>query len=249
LPAVDLILDGFGGLAELSFDEGMRLQMLAEAQIFGALILAQAPDLHQISDHLSPAYNQSMPDRLYLSCWIQKFDDAGALRQFGKMLDRFPFSKLAKRGPVLRVYAIDHTEPPLFEREFPNDTDLAAMIEAAREFMDADCACEVETFWDLWQHDGGWELRPAPVTLSCFGSDFENDQDDHFRIEFGPDALFLPMPEIEGGLRMGQSNLQSLIHLVGDLERTLKLERRQLWSESGANFAEVLKQAVGYHVN
>jgi hypothetical protein len=57
------------------------------------------------------------------------------------------------------------------------------------------------------------------------------------------------MPEIEGGLRMGQSNLQSLIHLVGDLERTLKLERRQLWSESGANFAEVLKQAVGYHVN
>ena len=36
----------------------------------------------------------------------------------------------------------------------------------------------------------------------------------------------------------------------GQLKRSLKLDRRQLWSESGANFAEVLKQAVGtYHVN
>ena len=49
---------------------------------------------------------------------------------------------------------------------------------------------------------------------------------------------------------MGQSNVKSLLHLVGDLERVLDLERRQVWSESGANFAEVLKQALGtQHVN
>jgi hypothetical protein len=58
------------------------------------------------------------------------------------------------------------------------------------------------------------------------------------------------MPDFEGGLRMSQSNLKSLLHLVGDLEGALDLERRQVWSESGANFAEVLKQALGtQHVN
>ena len=31
------------------------------------------------------------------------------------MLRVFPFSKLAKRGPVLRIYAIQHVEPPLVE--------------------------------------------------------------------------------------------------------------------------------------
>ena len=161
------------------------------------------------------------------------------------MLERFPFSILARRGPVLRVYAIAHSEPPLLEREFLPGAEAADILEAASEFMKADCASEVETFWDLWQHDGEWKLLPAPVTLVCFGPAFENEVDDQLRIEFGLDALFLPMPEIEGGLRMGESNLKSLLHLVDDLERSLDLERRQVWSESGANFAEVLKETLG----
>ena len=166
------------------------------------------------------------------------------------MLERFPFSILAKRGPVLRVYAIAHSEPPLIEREFLPGAEPADILEAAHEFMQADCACEIETFWDLWQYDGDWKLLPAPVTLACFNPAFENEHGDHLRIEFGLDALFLPMPHIKGGLRMGESNLKSLLHLVGDLERVLDLDRRQVWSESGANFAEVLKQAIGtQHVN
>ncbi len=186
-----------------------------------------------------------MPDRLYLSGWVRGFTETNALRHFAKMAERFPFSILAKRGPVLRVYAIAHSEPPLIEREFLPGAEAADILEAAREFMQADCACEIETFWDLWQYDDDWKLLPAPVTLACFGPAFENEHGDHLRIEFGLDALFLPMPHIEGGLRMGESNLKSLLHLVGDLERALDLERRQVWSESGANFAEVLKQALG----
>jgi len=191
-----------------------------------------------------------VPDRLYLSCWVRGFTETNALRHFGKMLERFPFSRLSQRGPVLRVYALDHTEPPLLEREFLPDAAPDAILEAAGEFMHRDCACEADAFWDLWQHDGEWKLQPAAVTLACFGPAFENEHGDHLRIEFGRDALFLPMPEIAGGLRMGQSNLKSLLHLVGDLERALDLERRQVWSESGANFADVIKQALGtYHVN
>jgi hypothetical protein len=44
---------------------------------------------------------------------------------------------------------------------------------------------------------------------------------------------------------MQQSNLRSLLHLVGDIEKALPLDRRQVWSESGANFAAILQQAVG----
>ena len=191
-----------------------------------------------------------MPDRLYFSCRIRGFDEAKALRQFDKMLTAFPYSKLARRGPVLRIYAIDHAEPPLMEREFPVGADVSALQSDVREFMRADCAAEVDTFWDLWTFDEDWKLRPVRVTLICFGPEFEHDQDDHLRIEFGPDARFLPVPGLEGSLRMGQSNLKSLIKLTSDLGRSLDVESRQVWSESGANFAEVLKQAVSqYSVN
>jgi hypothetical protein len=172
------------------------------------------------------------------------------MRQFGKMLGAFPFSKLAKRGPVLRIYVIEHAEPPAMEREFPPGTEPETILLAARDFMHDDCACEVDTFWDLWQYDAGWKLAPAGVTLACYGPAFENEHEDHLRIEFGPDALFLPVASVEGSLRMGESNLKSLLHLVSDLERKLDLESRQVWSESGANFADVLKQTLGgYRVN
>jgi hypothetical protein len=191
-----------------------------------------------------------VPDRLYFSCKLRNADTENVLRQFGKLLAKFPFSKLAKRGPVLRVYAIQHAEPPLMEREFPSGTEVAVILDAAREFMHGDCACEIDTSWDLWQHDGDWKLQPAAVTLAAFGPEFDNEQGDQLRIEFGPDAKFLPIPNLEGSLRMGQSNLKSLLHLVSDLERSLDVQSRQVWSESGANFAEVLKQALGsYNVN
>jgi hypothetical protein len=191
-----------------------------------------------------------VPDRLYFSCRLRGTSESQILQQFGKLLAVFPFSKLAKRGPALRIYAIQAIEPPVFEREFPVGTEADVMVEAMREFLHSDCCCEINTFWDLWQYDGDWKLRPAPLTLSCFGPDFESEHGDHLRIEFGLDALFLPIPGVDGSLRMGQSNLKSLLHLVGDLERVLDIESRQVWSESGANFAEILRASLSaYNVN
>lgn len=185
-----------------------------------------------------------MSDRLYFSCNLRRYDQRTALREFEKMLVAFPFSKLARRGPVLRVYAIERVEPPLLEREFPLPPEPPTIVEAAREFWAADCATEVDTFWDLWQWDGDWSLKPASLQMTCFGPDFDNEQADHLRIEFGPVARFLPAG-IEGGLHMGQSNLKSLLKLIHDLEATLEIESRAVWSESGANFADLLKQALG----
>jgi hypothetical protein len=185
-----------------------------------------------------------MSDRLYLSCRVQGFNDSNMLRHFGKMLAQFPYSKLAQRGSVLRVYALEHVEPPVVEREFAAGADASALVAIAREFARADCCVEVDAAWDLWQFDGDWKLRPAAVTLSCFGPEFEQERDDHLRIDFGLDSRFLPNPGIEGWARMGQSNLRSLVHLVGEIEKALPLERRQLWSESGVNFAELLRETV-----
>jgi hypothetical protein len=183
-------------------------------------------------------------DRLYLSCWIKGYNGANMLRHFEKVLGVFPFSKLAARGPELRIYAIEYLEPPQLERDFPLGAELPELIAAAREFMQDDCVSEIDAAWDLFQFDGDWKLAPAVVTLECFGPLFENEIGDHVRLDFGHDARYLPDARIEGGIKMGELNLKSLVHLVREIERVLPLERRQLWSESGENPAELIAQAL-----
>jgi hypothetical protein len=245
LPAVDRVVNLFGRLPELPFDKSVRLDPLPEAQVFGALLLALPSDLNQVSKHSLSGYNQHrMPDRLFLSCWVRGFSASNMLRHFETVLSRFPFSKLAAHGPMVRVRAIEMAEPPLVEKEFPPTASPGELMPTAREFAQEDCCIEVEAAWDLWQYDGDWKLAPAQVVLLCFAPDFENEAGDHLRFEFGLDSRFLPIEGLEGSARMGQSNLRSLLHLVGDIERSLPIERRQLWSESGVNFAELLAAAV-----
>lgn len=185
-----------------------------------------------------------MSDRLYLSCWVRGFNGANMLRHFEKMLGLFPFSKLSKRGPEIRVYAIAHAEPPVIDREFPPGVEPSTLIAAAREFMHDDCASEASAAWDLWQFNGDWKLAPAEVILSCFGPAFDNEVGDHLRIEFGLDAHFIPDPDLEGSARMVESNLKSLLHLVRDVEQVLSLDRRQLWSESGVSPADLIAEVM-----
>ena len=190
-----------------------------------------------------------MSDRLYLSLWIRGYDGANMLRHFEKMLELFPFSKLSPHGLQLRVYAIEHAEPPLLERPFPPGTQPGAVVAAAGEFTHYDCVAQADGFWDLWQFSAEWKLQPAPVTLACFGPGFDNEMGDHLRIEFGRESPFLPDGGIGGSLRMVQSNVRSLLHLTGEMDRGLSPERKQLWSESGANFAELLAQSVAVNPN
>ncbi|MGH9646174.1 MAG: hypothetical protein ACRD4E_05085, partial [Bryobacteraceae bacterium] len=70
------------------------------------------------------------------------------------------------------------------------------------------------------------------------------EHDDNLRIDFGLDSKFLPAEDIEGSLRIQQSNLRSLLYLVSEIDKALPVERRLLWSESGANFAQVVEEAL-----
>jgi hypothetical protein len=185
-----------------------------------------------------------MPDQLYLSYWLRGFTGQNMLRHYEKMLRLFPYSRLAKNGSVFRVVPIDNQQPAVFERAFPNPLDPAEALAAARDFHHADSAYRLESWWDLWQYDGEWQLLPARVALCCQGPEFENGEEEHLRIEFGVDSQFLPQPGIAGEAVMIQSNIKSLLKLVHDLDDGLAAERRSLWTESGENFSEKLRQVL-----
>jgi len=185
-----------------------------------------------------------MADRLYLSYWVRGFTQHNMLRHWERMLGRFPFSRLLPRAE-LRIHAIEITEAPLLVREFGGDFSTDALLQSAREFLHADSGFVLDTAWDIWQLvDDDWKLTPAPVTLNCFGPMFPSELSEQLLIEFGPDTHFLPGDEESKQLAPIRENIRSLLHLVKDLDTALAVDRRQLWTESGANFAERLTSAL-----
>jgi hypothetical protein len=185
-----------------------------------------------------------MSDRLTLSCWLRGFNPLNMPHHWEKLLRMFPYSRLAQSPTLCRVCAVSLSEPPLIESEFPPPFDPQQAVQLAKEFQNADCAYQVETFWELMLPENNWSLRPAAVSLWCFGPEFENDTTDHIRIEFGLETQFLPVPGDEKSLRASQANLRSLTHLVQEVSAALPIERQHLWSESGTNFAEKLEAAL-----
>lgn len=183
----------------------------------------------------------NMADRLYLSYRLRGFNGNNMVRHFDRVLRLFPFSKLSKSSSVLQVRAVSETEPPLFEQLLADPLDPAVILEPAKEFAAADCAIQVETHWDLWRFDEDWAVGPASVTLSCFGPDFESENEDHIRLDLGLESQFLPQLELPQALVMARSNIRSVLHLVSEIDRNVTVERRRLWSESGGNFAEKLE--------
>jgi hypothetical protein len=185
-------------------------------------------------------------DQLYLSYRLNGFSAFNMLRQYEKALKLFPFSKLSTARAIMRVTAVAFGEPPLTEDVYEYPLDLDVMIEAARTFVGSDCAIELETHWELWDFaDGEWKLAPAPVSILAFGPEFESESEDHVRINLGLDSRFLPNPSLPNHLFMAQSNVRSLLHLVEQFDRSLPVESRRLWTESGENFAEQLQAMVG----
>jgi hypothetical protein len=189
-----------------------------------------------------------MADQLFLSYRLLGFTENNMLRHYEKMVRKFPFSRLSTSGSVLRVIAVSAEEPPLIELPLPDPLDIDRVLASAKEFASGDGAVQLEAKWDLWQYETDWELTPTRVILSCFGPRFESEENDHLRIDFGLDVSFLPQAEFPNNAFMAQSNIRSLLHLAGELDRNLNVESKRLWSDSGENFAGRLQWAVGTSV-
>lgn len=185
-----------------------------------------------------------MADLLYLSYWLRGYTGNNMIRHFEKLLGRFPFSTQTAGAGSLRISAVSFQEPPLLERSFEQGMTVASICELARQFAHHDCACEVTAWWDLWEYDGSWKLRPCEAGLVCFGPEFPRDEQEHLRIDFGVDSRFLPQPEHPDHTTPVRSNIQGLLRLVHELDDAMPVERRMLWTESGENFADRLRAAL-----
>jgi hypothetical protein len=189
-----------------------------------------------------------MADHLYLSYWIRGFSAMSMIRHFDRTLRQFPFSPVNPASSVLRIEAVAASEPPLLEHPFTDPVDVDQVVEAARDFQHADCAYIFESWWGLWQLGVEWELRPSKVSIALYGPQYADtpaepgDEPEHIRIDFGLDSQYLPQPHIPNSAYYVQSNLKGLLHLVHSLDEVLTYDRRQLWSESGENFADKLQQ-------
>ena len=167
-------------------------------------------------------------------------------RHFDKMLTNFPFSPQNPANTVLRVQAVSSAEPTVMEHEFPDPVDVEAISIVMKESAGTDSCLQVESFWGLWQFDKDWTLRSAPVSLFCFGPEFdgyelEDGSREHLRIEFGLESHFLPQANLPESAYFVQSNLKGLLQLAHTLDEGLAVQKRMLWSESGENFADRFK--------
>ena len=185
-----------------------------------------------------------MADQLYLSYWLRGFSEGNMLRKFERLLRTFPFSAAPTAVTTLRIYALEFAEPPLIEVAFPRPAGPEEIVAAAAQFQNADCAFLVEGSWDLWQRENGWQLSPASVILTCFGPRFQNEERDHLRLELGLDSHFLPPPGQASASGKVRSNIRSLLRLSHDLDGAFPVEKRLLWTESGRNFAELLRETI-----
>jgi hypothetical protein len=190
-------------------------------------------------------------DQLSLSIWLERSGRAQRVKCFEKLLRLFPFSQRQEQGQsTVVVQGVSVTEPPLLESPINGPVDVNDVMNVIGEYGGGDVAYSVESFWDLWQFDGDWKLRPAAVKIACYGPEFDNGTDrpageqEDLRIDFGVDSHYLPRPELTGSGRMTESNIKSMLRLVHELDSTLPVAKRKLETESGENFADRLQQVL-----
>lgn len=200
-----------------------------------------------------------MADRFYLSLWLKEQEEARMLERFRVLLEAFPYSELRPRVQALRVHPLNWTEPPVVDQTFREGAEIGDVLALAAEFLHVDYSYQASMFWDLWvfQTNGGaaaWRRAARSVTLLCHGPDFEDGQTErgHLEVDFGLDTPFRAdqdIPDAQARMLTGdyrrrlQENLRKLMDFVHQLENRLPVEKRLLWTESGENFAEMMRKS------
>ena len=197
-----------------------------------------------------------MADLVYLDLWINNFTESNMLQHWGSALVEFPVSATSPGVRSLAIYPLRWSETPVLQQCVLEGADVEHVTGLAAEWLHADCAYEVEMNWDLWlqaspEAPGKRRQVPSPVSLVCFGKEFEDEGEERrcdLQVNFGLDYAFVPNPdelahlqdisEMEMVRQRAQENIQQLLGFVRRLERKLPVAKKLLWSESGENLAE-----------
>jgi hypothetical protein len=138
-----------------------------------------------------------MANRAYANFWTRDYSEALMLDRFELWLETVPTSAKRPGFASLTARAVEPSEPPVLEHDFRDEgADAATVIALAREHRNADCAYEVEAYWDVWNCDwatGLWERGPQRLLLICNGETYDNGvaaEAGHFQADLGLEDLY-----------------------------------------------------------
>lgn len=201
-----------------------------------------------------------MADRFFLSVWLKDYDAGNMLDRFRVVLETFPYSESRPLIQSVQVHPLSFSEQPVLEEDFAEGAETQHVLALVSEFLHGDYAYEAVAYWDLWvfQKNGGpaaWKKVARPVTLLCFGPEFDEGEAEqgHLQVHFGLDTPFRAdqqLPDAHARVMARdyrqrlQENIRKLLDFIRDLRNRLPTDKQVLWTESGENFAAMIRQSM-----
>lgn len=200
-----------------------------------------------------------MSDSIRLSLWFSTQTAAQILPHLAHVIELLPVEALERGVRSLSVTALDWSEPALLEERYEAGIPLAAALDQMREFVQADCACELELAWLLWSYDSqaepkdgddeAWLQTPHTLRCSSLGPQFADGlagEEGHVVVDFGLDEAFLAelAPWNASTRRHLQANILQLLAFSRKVELQLRPQRRRLWSEGEADWTQRLLRRI-----
>ena len=138
-----------------------------------------------------------MANHAYASVWCPEFGAEIQLERLGQFLSTVPFSATRQGFTGFAVRAVGPSETPLIEPDLrARPVDAGTIIQVAREFQNADCAYEVQAYWDLEIFDATsekWKSQPELLEIFCHGEEYDDGvwkERGHFEVDLGLEHQF-----------------------------------------------------------
>jgi hypothetical protein len=154
-----------------------------------------------------------MANRANLRVWTRDFTQSTLIEQFVRFLATAPLAASEPYFTVLTVQPIDASETPVAEWDLRGHRFGAAEVAAlAAQYFHADTAYFASAKWDLWQFDLEalkWEMRPAPLFLSCRGPEYAEGvagETGNFEADLGFEHLFTGHGRMLGSASAGKND-------------------------------------------
>lgn len=186
-----------------------------------------------------------------MGLWFEGQTKAQVLPRLALAAETLPQEAVERGVQQFAVTAVNWSEAPLVDERAQPGVAISEAMESMREFVQEDCACEIEMTWSLWSYSAGkWNQSPQPLRLTSMGGAFGDagirDEGDLI-IDFGMDEAFLAelAPWNRETRQHLQANIVQLLVYCRRLEERLQPVQRRLWSEDEeGDWTEKLKQRL-----